>query len=475
MPVNQMRADVSAMLPKWTRCRDCNGGRDAILAAGDKYVPELSDTEPKANKAYRERGSFFNAMKRTVGGMNGAIFQQAPQVVVPDTFMSYLNDITLSNVPFETFVTDAGAEIFLTGRCGVLVDMPSVLGTDNRPYCVSYTAESMVNWRVEARNGNDVLTLLVLSEAVNMPNPGDPFTVTKIVQFRVFNLDDTGACVRTIYRQKADAQGKVDQNSDYEVFETPVTLVRKGAALTFIPFIFMGALHPTPELEDPPLLDLADVNLAHWRNSVDYENGLHMVGLPTPWVAGGKFNADEKVKIGPTTVWLLDVNGNAGMVEFSGAGLKAFTDGMDEKKKQMATLGARMLEDSPTVAETASAVKLRHSGETASLKTVAQSIELGFKLVLQIVVWWAGTVPTPQDAPVTVELNKEYLSVRASPQEIQVALTALQSGEISFATWYNLLMIGGWTREGITAEQEKLDIGNGGTESDPIEPGDVDP
>ncbi|HUW57621.1 MAG TPA: hypothetical protein VMZ92_13360, partial [Planctomycetota bacterium] len=50
----------------------------------------------------------------------------------------------------------------------------------------------------------------------------------------------------------------------------------------------------------------------------------------------------------------------------------------------------------------------------------------------------------PADTEVGVELNKEYLNVRATPQEVQVALTALQAGEISYETWWHLLATGGW-------------------------------
>jgi hypothetical protein len=38
------------------------------------------------------------------------------------------------------------------------------------------------------------------------------------------------------------------------------------------------------------------------------------------------------------------------------------------------------------------------------------------------------------------------------------ALQALQADEISFETWYNILTTGGWGREGITPEQELIDI-----------------
>jgi hypothetical protein len=73
-------------------------------------------------------------------------------------------------------------------------------------------------------------------------------------------------------------------------------------------------------------------------------------------------------------------------------------------------------------------------------------------------IWWQGTDDKPSEAEVEVELNKEYLNIRATPQEIQVALTALQAGEISFETWYNLLQTGGWAREGVDAETERETI-----------------
>jgi hypothetical protein len=131
---------------------------------------------------------------------------------------------------------------------------------------------------------------------------------------------------------------------------------------------------------------------------------------------------------------------------------------MDKKEKQMAALGSRLLEEQAQVQETASAVRLRHDGEHANLRTVAGSIEQGFSMVLQYVAWWIGTQAKPLETGVNVELNKEYLNVKASAQEIQVALTALQAGEISFETWWTLLSTGGWGREGIDAAAERAAI-----------------
>ena len=470
MPVNTPRSDYNAMTAKWSRVRDCYGGRDAVLKAGNKYVPDLPGVkEIEKNNAYRARGNFYNALTRTVQGMVGAIFQEAPEVEIPEK--TYLDDMTLTNIPFEMFSQEVCREVVLTARYGVLIDMPAVESLNNRPYCVGYKAEDIINWTVQRINGVQTLTRVVLKECVYEPDPKDEYTSLEIEQYRVLTLVG-GQCLVQLYRQDPNDKSK------YLAYGVASIPMRRGQPLDFLPFVFICAENTTPEIEEPPLINLADVNLGHWRNSVDYEYGLHLVALPTPWVAGAKNSGEgsEPMKIGPSVVWELDLQGSAGMLEFSGEGLKAIESAMEEKKKQMAVLGSRMLEDSAQVQETASAVRMRHAGETASLRTIAQSLEVGFMLVLQIMTWWTTTADVPADTDVTVELNKEYLNVKASAQEITAALQALQAGKISFETWWNILMTGGWGREGIEASDEQDAIAedkkkNPAPEVKPIAPG----
>lgn len=450
MPVNTPRSDFLDMTAKWRRLRDCYDGRDAVLRAAAKYVPDLQVKTPAENEAYRSRGNFFNATQRTIQGLVGAIFQEAPDVIFPDPIKSYLDDITQSNIPFEMFSQEAGREVMLAARYGVLVDMPESPDANNRPYCIGFKAESIINWRTQRINGVETLTLVVLKECVEVPKADDPFCCEDVEQYRVVKLTPVG-CAVELWREKSKT------SHEFVLFKNPVLLLRRGVPLPFIPFVFICAKNANAELETPPLIDLADINLGHWRNSVDYEYGLHLVALPTPWVSGSKAPgaASEPMKIGPSAVWELDVNGVAGMLEFTGKGLESIEKAMEEKKKQMSVLGSRMLEDSAAVQETASAVRMRHSGEQASLRTVAQSLEIGLTLVLQIVAWWNGADDLVSEVAASVELNKEYLNVPASAQEITAMLTALQANEISFDTWWQFLQDGGRGREGVTAADEQ--------------------
>jgi len=452
MPVDSTRTDYDEMRVKWSRLRDCFGGRDAILKAGVRYCPSLPAKDVAENQAYRERGNFYNAVKRTTEGMTGAIYQEPAEVEFPEAIKTYLDDITLTNIPFEMFSQAVGKEIMLVGRYGILTDMPPEPVTDGRPYCVGYCAEDIINWRTTRIGGDDMLYHLVLRERKETPDPKDPFVCLTVTQYRVLRLE-AGIATVELYQEQEKTGGDREWISLGRT-----TLVRRGIALNFIPFVFICPSNVTPDLETPPLIDLADVNLGHWRNSVDYEYGLHLVALPTPWVAGAKNSSTEPLPIGPSKVWELDQGGHAGMLEFTGQGLASISTAMSEKKKQMATLGARLLEDSATVQETASAVRMRHAGDVANLRTIAGSIELGLSMVLQTVAWWTGTEDKPADTEASVELNKEYLNIKASSQDIQAALQSLQEHKISYATWYNILKTGGWTREGISPEDELKSI-----------------
>lgn len=76
-----------------------------------------------------------------------------------------------------------------------------------------------------------------------------------------------------------------DTASKEQVGDAVVPLMQ-DAPLREIPFVFLGGDCITSMVDAPLLIDLADLNLAHFRASVDYEHGCHFTDLPTPIVAG---------------------------------------------------------------------------------------------------------------------------------------------------------------------------------------------
>jgi len=468
MPVNTPSKQYENMLPRWQRCRDTFEGSDAVKGRGTRYLPALEShaTDASGYAAYVMRALFFNAMGRTVQGLAGGIFQKPPSINAPSSILDHTADITLGNRSLDMFALGATEEVLVTGRHGVLVELPGEESAAARPYWVEYRAEDIISSRTERRGGDEVLTLVVLKETVHEPDAEDPFVLKEITQYRVLGLGaviDGGPDVyaQSVWRKRTDITG-----DEWIVTETIIP-TRRGEPLTFVPFVFLGSKSVSAKIEKPPLVDLADVNLSHYRGSADHKHGLHQVALPTPWVAGMKGGDDgEPLPLGSGVVWELDENGKAGMLEFTGAGLDAIRQDMQDMQAMMATLGAKLLEEQPRVAETATAVGMRQSGEQATLRTIAQSVEQGLSMALQFHAWWVGTEATPADVEASVELNKDFLSVKASPEEVKALLLAWQSDAISFETLYFGLQGGEWARPGVSAEDELAAIrrGGGGTQ-----------
>lgn len=441
MPVNTRHPQYEATVNQWQRCRDAADGSDAVKARGTEYLPRLSDQSDQEYEAYKMRAMWYGATARTIQGLMGAVFRKAPQVTVPSGIEPHLKDVTLTGVPFEAFAKTTVAEILKTGRYGVLVDMGTDDAVDKRPYWVAYTAGQIINWRTIQRDGDTVLTQVVLEESAPVPGD-DAFEHKTVPQYRVLKLVE-GKYLVELWRQK---DGKPDE---WEVQQT-LTPQFRGQPLDYIPFCFIGPTHLTTDVDKPPLLDLVDVNLSHYRSSADLEHGRHFCGLPTPWVAG--FPENTKLKIGSSVAWVSnDVQAKAGMLEFTGQGLGALVTACEHKERIMAVLGARMLEEQKKAIEAADTHRLRGAGEQSVLQSIAGTVEAALKKVLEWHVTWAG-----QSADgVELELNKDFAETRMQPTELAELVKTWQGGAISHETLYWNLQRGDLTRPDVTFEDEK--------------------
>jgi hypothetical protein len=444
----------------------------------------------------------------------------APPPAPVNPIKKHIQDITLTGTSLDLFAFEALQEVLTTGRYGILVDMADTENRDKqRPYWAGYEAESIINWCTDRVDGEEILTRVILREETEIPDPLDSFANIKDERYRVLkveegiytqevwakgralrdaqaaltmNDDGTSSRVSTLADGAATAGKKAafnpnpysiaaqramyngeptarptpppdfggKQGDDWGIIET-LTPVRRGKSLDFIPFYFINSTGAQPVVSKPPLLDLVDLNLSHYRTLADLEHGRHFVALPTPWISGAALNESNEVQIGPSGVLVLDKGGAAGMLEFSGAGLRALETADEQKRKMMAVLGARLLEEQALAAETATAVGMRHSGEQAVLRTIAQVLEQQLTKALRCHVWWMGTEKSPSDLDfVVVELSKDFYAMKMQPAELAQLLAALQADGISYKTFYYNLAVGGITRPGIDVEEEQRDISN---------------
>jgi hypothetical protein len=464
--VSTLHAEYKTLAPQWERCRDCIAGSDAVKSKTTKYLPMLDSHRLNLDKykEYLMRALFYNAVGRTVQGLAGGIFQKAPSIE-SFTALEDTKDITLTGEPIDLFALKTTKEYLTTGRYGILIDMSGELATKPRPYWCGYRSEDILNWRFERMGGDQELCFVVLREIVDEPDPKDEFTINQITQFRVLRLTN-GIYTQQLYKEipkenvstissgtDGDPLKNINSNRKLEVEpQEVVTPLRRGIPLNFIPFSLPWGMIA------PPLIDLVDVNLSHYRGSAQLKHGLHYVALPTPWVSGQVSNTNKPLAIGSGTAWVLGKDGQAGMLEFTGKGLGAIRQDLQDMQNMMATLGARLLEPPPRYAETALSVSMRHSSDYATLRTLAQIVEQQLTWALKVHTWWLGSEELVANMPANVELNKVFYDQSMTADELRALLLALQSASISYETFYARLSNTGWMREGVSPDEEKKAI-----------------
>lgn len=471
VPVDSTHAEYDAFAASWSRARDVIAGEDAVKAAGVRYLPRLEGQSEDEYAAYKHRAAFFNATARTAEGYVGLIFRRPPFVKIPESnaalgraLAAFTNDADMLGTPLTSYAKEVVNEVIAVGRAGTLMDWESEV--ENRVYAALYSAENILNWKVERVNGRNIPTLVVLYE------PGgdrttregdDPFEATGEEQIRVLRLvpqksgDEKNkrayGCVVEIWR-RAEKKSRREKR-DWKLVETRTPL-RLGKPLPLLPFVFHGAKHAQPSVEKLPLEDIITVNLDHYRLDADYKHGVHFTALPTAWVSG--FDKAATLRIGSSTAWVTETAGaTAGFLEFTGQGLTTFERAMDRDERLLTVLGSRLLEGQKKVGETAEAIELRQGGESSILGNIAFNVSASLSQVLRWAYWWNSTEEAPDEITseqVHFELNSDFSTKGLSARDIQAIVSAWQANAISRDTMTELFRRGEVLPEGRTNEEE---------------------
>ena len=439
MSVKNTHEDYKEMSGVWKRCRDAAEGQDAVHAAGSEYLPRLADQSDAEYEAYKTRANFYNATWRTVAGLQGMIFRKPSVVKVADVVKPMLEDVSLSGENLHMFSLEVVKECLIVGRVGVFVDYPTIdlaqaTEADSRkmglrPVLKQYKTESIINWKESVIDNRCVLSMVVLAEEVYGTGDSE-FEVVEKDQYRVldlFQLPKEDGTTQLVYRVRVFTVNSKDEDV---LMSTSYPMI-KGQHLDKLPFYVIGTEQIKIDPDTPPLVDLVNVNLSHYRTNADYEHGCHFTGLPTPVITGYTPEKEgQSFGIGSMTAWVFPrPDAKAFYLEFTGTGLKALEANLTRKETQMIVLGARMLESKHNNGDSQGGAAVSMGGEQSLLASMSQAASIGLERALTMFSEFAGT-----KEPVTFRLNKDFFPMPMSALNLTALVASWQNGAISYAT-----------------------------------------
>ncbi len=450
--VNYVREEVTALTPRWDLVRDCLAGEKAIKDKRVKYLPQPNpgDHSQENRDRYDQyilRAVFYGVTGRTMKGLAGQVFARDPVLALPPILDVVKQDVDGAGVSLDQQARKALANILGYGRCGLLTDYPKTdkpatkqdLEEGNiRPTITLYDAWDIINWRTVTIGSKKKLSLIVLSEQEVTDDDG--FEQEWDEYYRVLRLYEGTYWSEVWY---------FDKNINDFVIESRVQpLDGNGKPWDEIPFTFIGAENndPTPDL--PPLYDLAVINLAHYRNSADYEEACYICGQPTPWFSGltqqwiDSVFKNGTIQLGSRAAVLLPENAGAGLLQAAENSMPK--EAMEAKERQMVALGAKLVEQK-AVQRTALEAGMEEASTSSLLATCAKNVSHAYTCALA----WAGqflgiaNAEKEEGDSISYVLNSEFDLSKLEPQAIAQIIASWQANAISTPEMRDNLRRGG--------------------------------
>lgn len=440
MSVDWQRPDYVNSLTAWQTTSDACKGQDAIKAGKTEYLPQPNPTDmSKENKErfaqYLERAVFYPYTQRTLHGMVGMAYRKPTKIELPTALQYAIEDANGAGLGLERLSQSAMFEVLQTGRGGLLVDFPQVEGEISRaqiakglnPAIRLVDAMDIINWRTTAIDGKQVLTLVVIRESVAVI---DGFISKDVLQYRVLELVGSVYIV-SLWRSQ--------DSSEFVKMAEYMPRDASGNMLDFIPFQFMGCQNNDTDIDNPPLYGIACLNVAHYRNSADYEDSVYLIGQPQAYLSGltdqwRDWLVEQGIYFGSRAPFLLPESGGAGILQAAPNSLAK--EAMEHKQQQMVALGAMLISDGSAV-KTATQSGAETSVQHSVLSLTIVNVEDAFNKAIE----WLGVFAGATGG--SIEINKEFTALTLDPQMLTALISAWQSGQLpSSDLWMQLRRYG---------------------------------
>jgi hypothetical protein len=472
MAVDSFHPQYETYVPDWILLRDCFKGERAVKAKRELYLPALQSmvldgmkiNEPglAAYNAFLTRAVFPDFVKEGVQALLGMLHQKPAVIEVPELLKPLVDKITLSGESCQDLLRAIYCEQLLTGRAGLLADLPTVVAEADKakvlPYVVLYNAESVVNWdAADSREGFNALNLVVLDESG--PIRHNDFQWKEEKRFRVLQLGNLNALepsgdylVGTFTDQNA-----AGLTYSTEKMQAPARL---GKKMDEIPFVFVNATDLIPSPADAPLIGLGRLCMTIYRGEADYRQGLFMTGQDTLVITGqimdpnaipGQENA---VRVGAGSRLNVEIGGDAKYIGVESKGLSEQREALSNDRNEAHGRIGRLIPAKGN-AESGEALKTRIAAQTASLTDIALVGGKALENMLKLIGKWCGLNEAAVKA-IKVTPNLDFGDYELGAKDIVDLMTARTMGApLSLQSVHNVMKDRGLTQMNF---EEELDL-----------------
>lgn len=404
------------------------------------YLPMMSplDTSPQnltRYEQYKMRATFVNYTGSYITNVVGTAFTKVPVLAVPEALKYIEDDADGEGSSIYQQSQRALKDVLACARSGILVDFPNTeimqtrdrsaaeVAKDNlKPQVILFNGRDIINWQTKKVGYQTKLSLVVIRQTIDKPTE-DGFGVEQEIQYLVLKLDDIG------YKQEIHefdpAANKWRATSERYIYDGFKKIWQE------IPFTFIGANNNDYHVDDSPIYPMVTINLAHYRNSADYEHGVFFCGVPQVWVSGLDQTSHDQItehgiNFGSSTVFPVPAGGQLGIAQadFSrmGAG-----DAMERKERQMMAIGMRIIEAggaAKTRIDAANDSEIQHSILSLACSNISEAYTHALRWMAQFLKM------NPDGLDLSYNISQEFNRQRVDPALLTAVINTFNASLI---------------------------------------------
>lgn len=423
-------AAVLGMIPFWDPINTCVGGTKTIRQNAESVIPR----EPREDDDAYGRRIFHAVMppflQRLASQAAGTILRRGIHLEGGDEeyWREWAKDVTGDGTPLNEFARRVLVDALLYGHTSVLVESPKDLPNnlaelrsgDYRPYLCPIEAQQICGWRTEGNRAQADLTQLRYSEVVSEPE--GRFGEDVIEQVRVLEPGKY-----EIWRAENATSGRnagwyLHESGSYDLDQIPVVTVYSNR---------LGTL-----LSRPPLLEVANLNIAYCQRFTDYHHSIHVGSQPIFVLKGFDPDSDNKLGLSVNTAVLLPPDGSADYVSSNSDSFQSQLDCLRTLEEQISSLGISTLARQNITNAAAEAKRLDRIDSDSIMSIISEDLARAITDILAIAADYAGVEPP------NVTIPRDYENRLLDGNQITAMLQLQMQNQISQETLLRILQEG---------------------------------
>lgn len=424
--------DVIAMMPDWAVMAAVTRGTNYLRDLSETYLPQEPREDEDAYQTRVDRSVLSPYTSRLIETAAGAILRKPIHIEGDQYWLDLAQNIDGLGSNINEYARRALVSSLTYGHSAILVDYPAAAAVLNlaeeralgrRPYFVHVDAPQIWGWRKEPVT-NRLLQVRIHDYDVR---PLNDFGEEQVEEMRV------------IYPGRYDL---------YTLGQDVVEFTSSGGySLTEIPLVPIYSNRRGLLISQPPLLDIANLNITHYQRQADLIHALHIAAMPT-LVLEGWDDTTGSATMGVNYAIAMQPGNKAYYVQADATSFDAQMAELESLASQMSTLGVTKLFGQKFVAESAEAKRIDQAQSNSVLSIISQELESALNQAFAFAAEYVGMEP-PE---ITIDRDFDYY--RLIGQDVAVLSQLNEAGKISDAMLLEILRRGEVLPDNINVEDE---------------------